>query len=297
MVSAAAITEFLADRVLEHRLKRDAEIDGYTPAMPGRSGALSFLVATSSDAGADIQASESALFLVDQPLMSVETTVSRIAVADPRREFARVVERFFGGVFEPGIHPSATVCAGAEIAPDAFVGANAYVAERVVVGARTWIGPNAVLLGGTRIGSDSSVGPGAVIGHVGFGYAREADGSPVAIPHSGGVIVGDHVEIGANTCIDRGTMDDTVICDHVKIDNLVHIAHNCFVGESAFVIATAIVGGSVTVGPRAWIAPNASIRQKLTIGADSVVGLGACVVSDVPDGATVMGNPARGRDD
>ena len=101
-----------------------------------------------------------------------------------------------------------------------------------------------------------------MIGHVGFGYARETDGTPVAIPHSGGVDVGDHVDIGANTCIDRGTMSDTVIGHQVKIDNLVHIAHNCVIGEAAYVIATAIVGGSVKIGPRAWIAPNASIRQR-----------------------------------
>ncbi|MEZ5268643.1 MAG: hypothetical protein R2789_08795 [Microthrixaceae bacterium] len=83
---------------------------------------------------------------------------------------------------------------------------------------------------------------------MGFGYARDPDGTPVLLPHLGGVRIGDRVEIGANTAVDRGTLEHTVIEDDAKIDNLVHIAHNCVVGEGAFVIATSILCGSVRIG-------------------------------------------------
>lgn len=296
MVTSVEIANFLADRVLESRILDDLAIECCAAASPGKVGAISFVSSMSDSASEIVGSCESSLILVDSELSMTTIAASWISVTDPRREFARVAAEFFDSGAVPGVHPSAVVEAGAEIADDAFIGANAYIDAGVVVGPGSWVGPNAVLLKGTRIGSNSSIGPGTVIGHVGFGYARESDGTPVAIPHTGGVEVGDHVEIGANTCIDRGTMDDTVIRNHVKIDNLVHIAHNCVISESAYVIATAIVGGSVKIGPRAWIAPNASIKQKVQIGADSVIGLGACVVRDVSDGSTVMGNPARERE-
>ena len=150
-----------------------------------------------------------------------------------------------------------------------------------------------MILSGTRIGDRTSIGPSTTIGYTGFGYVREDDGQPLLIPHSGGVVIGSDVEIGANTCIDRGTLDDTVIDDHAKIDNLVHIAHNCHIGNGAFVIATAILCGGVRIGERAWVAPNVSIREQLTVGADAIIGLASTVVKNVPDGATVVGSPAR----
>jgi UDP-3-O-[3-hydroxymyristoyl] glucosamine N-acyltransferase len=101
------------------------------------------------------------------------------------------------------------------------------------------------------------------------------------------------VEIGANTAIDRGTLADTVIEDEAKIDNLVHVAHNCHIKRGAFVIATSILCGGVVVGERAWVAPNASILEQITIGDDATVGLAATVIRDVEPGAVVVGSPAR----
>jgi len=161
------------------------------------------------------------------------------------------------------------------------------------IGARVCIGANAVLGEGIIIGDDVVVGPGTVIGHVGFGYAREPDGTPVLLPHTGTVRIGDRVEIGANTAIDRGTIDDTVIEDDAKVDNLVHIAHNCRIRRGAFVIATAILCGGVDVGEGAWIAPNAAVREQLSVGDGAVVGLSATVVRDVEPETVVAGSPAR----
>lgn len=132
-----------------------------------------------------------------------------------------------------------------------------------------------------------------MIGADGFGYQRNESGELEKFPHLGGVVIEDNVEIGSNTCIDRGTLGDTIIREGSKIDNLVHIAHNVIVGRHAIVIAHSMVGGSVRIGDYAWVSPSACLRDVISIGDRSTVGLGAVVVKDVPDGGTVMGTPAR----
>ena len=215
-----------------------------------------------------------------------------VVVREPRKSFIQVVERFFAPSPPQGISPKAA------IHPDATIGSDVFIGDQVVVGHceigdRSVIYPNAVLHDGTRVRSNVTIHAGAVIGGSGFGYARQDDGSLTHFPHIGGVLIEDNVEIGANTCIDRGTLDDTVIRQGAKIDNLVHIAHNVEIGPQCLVIAHAMIGGSVRVGPRAWIAPSASIRDGLIVGSDALVGMGAVVVHDVPEGSTVKGSPAR----
>jgi UDP-3-O-[3-hydroxymyristoyl] glucosamine N-acyltransferase len=134
---------------------------------------------------------------------------------------------------------------------------------------------------------------GTVIGADGFGYERNDGGELEKFPHLGHVVLEDNVEVGSNTCIDRGTLGDTIIREGAKIDNLVHIAHNVVVGRHAVVIAHAMIGGSTRIGDYAWVAPCACVRDVVSIGDRAMIGLGAVVVRDVPDGATVMGIPAR----
>jgi UDP-3-O-[3-hydroxymyristoyl] glucosamine N-acyltransferase len=111
--------------------------------------------------------------------------------------------------------------------------------------------------------------------------------------HLGGVVIEDNVEIGSNTSIDRGTLADTFIRRGAKIDNQVHIAHNCDIGPDAVVIAQAMIGGSVKIGRGAWIAPGVVVMNGIAIGAGAFCGLGSIVTKPVADGLTVMGNPAR----
>jgi len=162
-----------------------------------------------------------------------------------------------------------------------------------VIGDGTTIGPNCVIEDGVSIGTDCFIGPNCSIGQVGFGYEREPDGEVALIPHLGGVQIGHRVHMGANSCIDRGTIGDTIIEDDVKIDNLVHVAHNVIVGRGAFLIANSMIGGSVRIGKNAWIAPSATVINGRQVGNDAVVGLGAVVIRNVAPGETVVGNPAR----
>jgi len=109
----------------------------------------------------------------------------------------------------------------------------------------------------------------------------------------GRVVIDEDVEIGCNTCVDRGALGNTYLRSGARIDNLVHIAHNADIGSHALVIAHAMVAGSATIGERAWIAPSAAIMNQLTVGAGAIVGLGAVVVKSVEPGTTVVGNPAK----
>jgi UDP-3-O-[3-hydroxymyristoyl] glucosamine N-acyltransferase len=212
----------------------------------------------------------------------------------PRLAFARITAALFAPPAPTGRHRTAVVH------PTAVVHDTAYLGAHTVVGADCEVGPGTVLHAGVilhervRVGAHVTIHSGSVLGADGFGYHRNESGVLERLPHFGGVRIEDHVEIGANACIDRGTLDDTVVRARARIDNLVHIAHNADVGEDAAVIAHAMVAGSARIGPRAWIAPGALIRDGgLTIGADAVVGLGAVVLRSVPAGSTVVGNPAR----
>lgn len=127
-----------------------------------------------------------------------------------------------------------------------------------------------------------------VIGGEGFGFYKGQ-----RVPHIGGVTIGQDVEIGSGTCIDRGTLGDTIIGDRTKIDNLVHLAHNCVIGKDCMIVAHATICGSVIIEDGVWVGAGATILQKLRIGKGAVIGAGAVVTKDVPAGATVVGNPAR----
>src|SRR4029079_17577425 len=191
---------------------------------------------------------------------------------------------------EPGIHPAATVHAGSQVAAFAQVSAHAFVGGCARIGDRCFIGPGVVVERGAVIGDDTRlvarlfighhvvfgrrciVQPGAVIGGDGFGFAPEK-GTWVKVPQIGSVNIGDDVEIGANTTIDRGALGDTVIEDGVKIDNLIMIAHNCRIGAHSVLAAQIGIAGSATLGKRCLLGGRVGIAGHITL-CDDVVALG-----------------------
>lgn len=215
-----------------------------------------------------------------------------VLTANPKRIFSKLVHLLLDRNLLSGIHASAVIHPNASLGENLYIGPNTVVGN-CIIGDNTVIHGNCYLFDGIRIGNNVIVNPGVVIGSDGFGYSKEDDGTVVKFPHIGSVVIMDDVEIGANTCIDRGALTDTVVHRGVKIDNLVHIAHNVIIFENAFIIANAMLGGSVEVGKNAWIAPSASVLQQLKIGADATIGVGAVVTKNVPAEEVWAGAPAK----
>lgn len=142
------------------------------------------------------------------------------------------------------------------------------------------------------LGIDVTIGFGTVIGGDGFGYVADSDGRAIRFPHYGGVQIGNRCEIGSNCSIDRAVFGNTVISDDVKIDNLVHIAHNVLVGPNSRIAAGAVVGGSTRIGRDVWIGAGAIIGDNISIDDGAHVALGSVVLRSVSAGKRVFGNPA-----
>jgi UDP-3-O-[3-hydroxymyristoyl] glucosamine N-acyltransferase len=214
-------------------------------------------------------------------------------------------------VFETDIHPTAVIHESAKIGAGCKIGAHCYVGKDVVLGDgvilypnvsvfdETTIGQQTVVWSGTVIRERSVIGAGCIfhinvsIGADGFGYRPSPDGRGlVKIPQIGNVVIGNGVEIGANSCVDRGKFSSTIIGDGCKIDNLVQIAHNCVMGRSCIMAGHSGLAGSVTLGDGVIIGGSASIKDHTTILSGAVVGAGSGVMNDVEAGKTVLGYPA-----
>ena len=180
-----------------------------------------------------------------------------------------------------------------DIDATAVVSPTAVIGKGVRIGAQTIVNHFVVIGEGVQIGTGCVIKSGAVIGEDGFGFERDENGMPLRLVHLGSVLIGNGVEIGSLTTVCRGTLANTVIDDHAKIDDHVHIAHNCKIGSGAMVIACAEVSGGVVLGRGSWVGPNASIIQQTTVGDGSLIGIGANVLRDVAPGTTVAGNPAK----
>ena len=222
-------------------------------------------------------------------------TISNQIIAKNSKEvFFGILHHFWGKDRACGyIGEGSFISPEAIIDPTAYIGFNCSIDGTVQIGAGTIIENNVSIMNKVLIGKNVLIHSNATIGSDGFGFAFGDDGKPIKVEHFGGVIVGDRVEIGANTCIDRGTLDNTVIEDDVKIDNLVHIAHNVVLASGATVVAGAIVCGSAKLGSNCYVAPGGIIRNQLDIGDNAFVGLGAVVTRNVESSNVVAGVPAK----
>jgi UDP-3-O-[3-hydroxymyristoyl] glucosamine N-acyltransferase len=252
--------------------------------------------------------------VVDEKL-KVEPGENRalIRVKNADLAMAKILELFDPGLpqLEMDIHPAATIDETAQIGKGSKIGAHTYVGKNVVIGEGVTLYPNVTVLDDTKIGDGTIVWPGTVIrerseigmfcifhnnvsiGADGFGYRPAENGQGlVKIPQIGNVVIGNGVEIGANSCVDRGKFSSTIIGDGCKIDNLVQIAHNCVMGRSCIMAGASGLAGSVTLGDGVVIGGSASIKDHVTIHSGATVGAGSGVVGDIPAGKTYLGYPA-----
>lgn len=194
----------------------------------------------------------------------------------------------------PGCYvgPFAVIGAGCRVGADGIIHAHAVLYPQVVAGARLLAHAHVVVREGTILGEDVTLQPGVVIGGDGFGFTPDSDGHHFKIPQVGNVAIGNRVEIQANSCIDRASLEVTRIGDGVKIDNLTQIAHNCDVGEDVLLCAQVGLAGSTSIGPRAVLAGQVGVAGHCTIGAGAIITAQSGTHGDLAPEAMYSGSPA-----
>lgn len=230
--------------------------------------------------------------LVLVPLDYNETMLEQfsfIKVLNPRLSFAKVLAEFFIKKIQYTVDKSASIGNNCQIDEDVAIGKNCCIGDNVQIKKGTVINHNVVIFDNTVIGQNCYIKSGSIIGEDGFGFDFEEDGTPIRLPHIGAVNIGDNVEIGAKCTIARGTLNDTIIENNVKIDDQVFIAHNCLIGANTVITACAEISGSVIIGKNCWVGPNSSIIQKVIIGNNVTIGIGATVTDDISSNKKVMG--------
>jgi UDP-3-O-[3-hydroxymyristoyl] glucosamine N-acyltransferase len=270
-----------------------------------REGELSFL----ANAGyRDVLRNTRAGAVILRPADADDCPVPALVTDDPYLTYARIAAELYPlPAAEPGCRPSAVVAASAMVAPDASVCANAVIEDGATLGRRVYVGPGVVVGQRCRVGDDTRllanatlvqdvtigerciIHPGAVIGADGFGNAQSESGW-VKVPQVGGVQIGNDVEIGANSTIDRGAIDDTVIEDGVRIDNLVQIAHNVRVGAHTAMASLTGVAGSTVIGKRCMFAGQAGIVGHINICDDVIVGGVTMISKDISEPGVYTGS-------
>ena len=258
------------------------------------------------------EASSAGVVLVPPELeRSAGRARARIVVPRPHEALLALLPRFYRQpVRVPGIHPTAVIGRGARLGDEVAIGPYAVIGERAVLGDRVTVDGHSVVGEGVEIGDDSRLYPmvtlypgarlgkrvllhsGVRIGSDGFGYVFR-DGAHQKLPHVGRAVLEDDVEIGANSTVDRGSIDDTVIGAGTKIDNLVHVGHNVRIGRLCLLMAQVGISGSTRVEDGCILAGQAGIGGHITIGKGARIGGQAGVFGNVPAGETWSGYPAR----
>jgi UDP-3-O-[3-hydroxymyristoyl] glucosamine N-acyltransferase len=303
----------LADAVAA-KLEGDAAFELRGVAAPERAGAHDLIYVDSAKHADRAATSAAQCIIAPEKLSFPGKTVLRSA--QPKVAFAKaaaiLLER---PPIASGIHPTAVIAPLARVHPsagvgpfvvigeDAHIGEASQIGAHSVIGAGCWIGehcrihPRVTLYAGVRVGHRVEIHSGAVIGADGFGYAY-GEGRYWKFPQAGIVEIADDVEIGANTTIDRGSLDDTRIHEGVKLDNLVHIAHNCQIGAHTIMAAQAGLSGSCTFGKHVVVGGQAGFGEKCQLEDHSVIGGQSGVLGGkvIRTGQTVWGTPARSLD-
>lgn len=312
-MTAYTLAELAARFDLEVVGDGSTSIEGLCELLPGEPGKLGFMSGAAYRAG--LATTRAAAVIVGKRDVAGLTTPGLVA-RDIGLAFARIAKLYDRSLdFQPGVHETAVVDTSAQLGEGVYIGPGSVVEAGVVIGEGSYIGPRCVLRRGASLGAgarleaavtiaeDVSIGArilvqsGAVIGSRGFGNVRLPDGSWESMPQLGTVVIGDDVEVGANTTIDRGALGNTVIENGVRLDNLIQIAHNCLIGANTAVAACTGIAGSAKIGKRCLIAGATAINGHVTICDDVVIlGMGMVTASiDAPGiyGSGLPASPAR----
>jgi UDP-3-O-[3-hydroxymyristoyl] glucosamine N-acyltransferase len=284
---------------------------GFAGIKEARPGDITFIA--SPKYAAALKTTRASIVLLPRAMAAAAEGLpaTRILVEDPMRTFAALVQKMAPPPirFAPGIHPTAVVDPTAQLGRDVSIQAHVVIEAQAHIGDRCVIGAGSYIGHGCRLGADCRLGPhvtlreytilgervllhpGVVLGADGFGF-EQVEGVHQKIPQLGNVEIGDDVEIGANTTIDRARFGTTRVGRGTKIDNLVQIGHNCVIGEHCIICGLVGMAGSTILGNHVTIAGQAGLAGHLTVGDHSIIMAQAGVTKDVPPGSFLLGAPA-----
>ena len=287
--TAKQIAEFVGGRIEGNE---NAAIHTFSKIEEGREGAISFL--SNPKYTHYLYDTKSTIVLINEDVqLEKPVTPTLIRVKNAYECVAKLLQLYES--MKPkktGVDALAFVSPSAKIGQDVYIGPFTYIGENVEIGDGTRIFPNVTIYDGTRIGQRVTIHAGAVIGADGFGFAPNTEGYD-KIPQIGIVIIEDDVEIGANTCIDRSTMGQTLIHRGVKLDNLVQVAHNCEIGENTVMSAQAGMAGSTKIGAWCMVGGQAGFSGHITIADKTFVGAQSGVIGNTKgNGEQLIGAPA-----
>ena len=287
--TAKQIADFLGGRVEGNE---QAVVNTFAKIEEGKEGAISFL--SNPKYTNYLYETKASVVLVNEDLkLEHPVGATLIRVKNAYECVARLLQMYAAALpKKTGIHPLAFVAESATVGKDVYIGSFAVVGDNVTIGDGTMIYPNVTIYDGCRIGSRVIIHAGAVIGADGFGFAPNADGYE-KIPQLGIVVIEDDVEIGANTCIDRSTMGQTVIGKGVKLDNLIQVAHNCEIGANTVMSAQVGMAGSTKIGSWCMVGGQAGFAGHIHIADKTNIGAQSGLMRDTKgNGESLIGSPA-----
>lgn len=236
---------------------------------------------------------ENTLLISNHPESNPPVKGNFLYCGNPKEVFFSILDYFWKKDEYPPIISSTAVVEAEVMGENIHVGHHSYIGKDVVIGDNVVIKNNVSIEGKVTIGNNVIIHSGVVIGQDGFGYYQDSQGMYQKVEHYGGIIIGDFVEIGANTSIERATLDNTLIQDNVKIGNLVCVGHNVIIENNCCICAKSILMGSCSIGKNTYLAPSSSIMNQCIVGNNVIVGMSSLVTKNIPDNCTVFGNPAR----
>lgn len=296
MLSVKKIKKYLDENQVKYTFSGndDLVIENYCALNTLKDNCITWIRDTSDYNMSTLNDYENLLVVCNNSSANLISKNNYIFTDNPHSVFFSLLAKFF---CEQGdttlIKSNNSVIKTKNIGNNVQIGHFCYIGEEVTIEDNVIIKNNVSIEGKVKIGKNTVIYSGVVIGMNGYGYYDDFNNNHIRVPHLGGVIIGRNVEIGSNTCIAKGCLGDTIISDDVKIDNLCHIAHNVVIGKRSKIIALTMLAGSSVIGEDVWVAPCVAVKNQVSIGNNSLVGMGAVVTKDVESNIIVTGVPAK----
>lgn len=294
LVKIQDILEFLQKTGRHARVEGsgDTEIMGFCSLNHPKSGCITWLKHAKEHSLDHFAGCSSCIVVAGRQIDNPIINGSFLVTEEPKAVFFSILEHFWKKEVNSGAALN-TVVESVHIAPNVSIGHHCYIGKDVSIGSGTVIEHNVSIYNRVSIGKNCYIHAGAVIGTDGFGFFKGSGGRFEKVEHYGGVVIGDSVELGANAAVARGTIDDTIIGSHTKIDNLCHIAHNCIIGENVLITAQSTIAGSAILKDNVYIGPGGIVKNQITLEENAFVGIGGVAIKDVQRDTVAAGVPAR----